>query len=180
LALPAVAAVPAGSTIVLTIPTNGSCSASDLIAHGDSSDEVSVSDSMIVLTRHVTSEIHDNADIQFTAQVNTPVSACQMRQPVSMTINDKVVSPYENNISSGGATLTPTVSPTDPGVIQADCDENGVVDPEVILPEDTECVSSSTSGDGAPGAVIAETDTAPAAHHLTDESGSARPARTPT
>lgn len=178
-AIPAGASVAAGSTITVTIPTNGSCSASDVIAHSDSSDDVSVGDSQIVLTRHVTSEIPDNTDIQFTAQVNTPVSGCQMRQPVLMEINGKAVSPYENNISSGGATLSITarapltseVSPTDPGVIQADCDENGIVDPEVILPDDTEFVTYSKSGEEVPGGTVTVTASAQNDYTFVDTSG---------
>lgn len=51
------------------------------------------------------------------------------------------------------------VIPTDPGVMQASCDDGDVVNPSVILPEDTIAVTYSKSGDEVPGGVVTITAT---------------------
>lgn len=165
---PAYAEVPAGSKIVVTVPTNGQCDVSNVVTHSFNSDVVSMDGTNLVFTRDVTTPIATNDNIQFTVNVDTTTSGCAMQDTATMTIDGERVEPYERNISSGGATFTitarapessdgpgndnPPVELGTPHVTPPTCETPGVVE---SVPHNSEGVTYIySSGDGHVSAIL--------------------------
>lgn len=162
------AEVPAGSQIVVTVPTNGHCDVSNVVTHSFASDVVSMDGTNLVFTRDITTPIATNDNIQFTVTVDTTTSGCAMQDTATMTIDGERVEPYEHNISSGGATFTitarapessdgpgkdnPPVELGTPHVTPPTCETPGVVE---SVPHNSEGVTYSySSGDSHISAIL--------------------------
>lgn len=165
---PAQAEVPAGSQIVVTVPTNGACDVSNVVTHSLASDIVSMNGTNLVFTRDVTTPIATNDNIQFAVTVDTTTSGCAMQDTATMTIDGERVEPYEHNISAGGATFTitarapessdgpgsdnPPVELGTPHVTPPTCETPGVVE---SVPHNSEGVTYSYSpGDAHISAIL--------------------------